>query len=104
MNIQPLGARVLIELEEEKMITGIHLPDGYSQQRIGKVLAVGNGRMNKKTGKRTPIAEIKVGDRVLLPHGLGPGSRLVDYESKKVWSMIADEILGVLENEPTDSH
>jgi co-chaperonin GroES (HSP10) len=91
-----LGNRVLVEFLEEEKQLGIALPDGYSDERKGRVVSVGNGRRDKK-GKRHPIEGINVGDVVLLPNGLGPGARQIDHEGKMYWSIISDELLGVLE-------
>jgi co-chaperonin GroES (HSP10) len=96
MNIQMMGNRVLVELVEEKMQLGMHLPDGYSDERKGKVVALGNGR-KLKNGRRVPIEGINIGDVVLLPNGLGPGARAIDMDGKTYWSIVSDELLGVLE-------
>src|SRR6266699_2658488 len=97
--IQPLGNRIFVkQLEEVELSSGIVLPETYNRDsRIGIVLAVGNGRRNKKTGQRVPITTVKVGDKVLLPHALGPGSRPILIDGKKCFSIILEELLGVME-------
>ena len=94
--IQMLGNRVLVEFLTESSQLGIQLPDGYSDERKGRVVAVGNGRRDKN-GVRHPIEGINVGDIVLLPNGLGAGARPIEMEGKKYWSILSDELLGVLE-------
>ncbi len=64
--IKPLGDRIFLKVSapEEKTEGGILLPDTAQEKpQIGKVIAVGPGKRNKK-GVHQPI-EIKVGDRVL---------------------------------------
>src|SRR5262245_34269347 len=95
--IQMLGNRVLVEFLTEATQLGIQLQEGYSDERKGKVIAVGNGRRAKKTGSRYPIEGINVGDVVLLPNGLGPGARAIEMDGKTYWSILSDELLGVLE-------
>ena len=67
MKIRPLGDRVVIKrLEsEEKTKGGIIIPDTAKEKPIeGKVVAVGNGKV-QKNGKVRALA-VKEGDRVLI--------------------------------------
>ena len=67
MNLKPLGDRLIVEVLEEDMTTtsGIVLPDTAKEKpQKGKVLAVGDGRVNEETGKRTPL-DVSEGDEVL---------------------------------------
>jgi chaperonin GroES len=97
MNIQMMGNRVLVEVLEEEKLCGIQLPEAYaSDQRKGVVVAVGNGR-KLQNGRRIPIEGINVGDIVLLPLGMGPGSRTIDLDGRKYFSVIVEDLLGVLE-------
>lgn len=71
--ITPLGARVLISIEEEptKTKSGIFIAETVSKDRPeqGKVIAVGEGRTTDD-GKVIPM-KIKVGDTILfLKYGL----------------------------------
>jgi chaperonin GroES len=51
--------------EEETTASGIVLPDTAKEKpQKGKVLAVGDGRVNEETGKRTPL-DVSEGDEVL---------------------------------------
>jgi chaperonin GroES len=62
--LKPLSDNVILEpLKEEKKKGGIILPEGAEKERseIGKVLAVGPGKM--ENGKRIAL-EVKKGDMV----------------------------------------
>jgi chaperonin GroES len=51
--------------EEETTVGGIVLPDTAKEKpQKGKVLAVGDGKVNEDTGKRTPL-DVAEGDEVL---------------------------------------
>lgn len=68
LSLQPLGDRVVIEREssESKTAGGIVLPDSAKDKPVrGVVKAIGDGKLNQKTGKRVPL-QVKVGDRVLF--------------------------------------
>jgi chaperonin GroES len=67
MNLKPLGDRLIVRAidEEETTASGIVLPDTAKEKPSkGQVLAVGEGRINEDTGKRTPV-DVAEGDEVL---------------------------------------
>ena len=67
MDLQPLGDRLIVEVleDEETTVSGIVLPDTAKEKPSkGQVLAVGDGKINEDTGKRTPLDVIE-GDEVL---------------------------------------
>jgi chaperonin GroES len=67
MKLKPLGDRLIVRAieEEEKTASGIVLPDTAKEKPIkGKVIAVGEGKINEDTGKRTPL-DVAEGDEVL---------------------------------------
>jgi chaperonin GroES len=67
MNLKPLGDRLIVKAveEEETTASGIVLPDTAKEKpQRGKVLAVGEGKVNEDTGKRTPL-DVSEGDEVL---------------------------------------
>jgi chaperonin GroES len=67
MNLKPLGDRLIVRAieEEETTASGIVLPDTAKEKpQKGKVIAVGDGRVNEDTGKRTPL-DVSEGDEVL---------------------------------------
>ena len=67
MNLKPLGDRLIVRAIEEEATTasGIVLPDTAKEKpQKGKVVAVGDGKVNEDTGKRTPL-DVAEGDEVL---------------------------------------
>ena len=67
MKLKPLGDRVIVRAieEEETTVGGIVLPDTAKEKpQKGKVMAVGDGKVNEDTGKRTPL-DVAEGDEVL---------------------------------------
>ena len=67
MNLKPLGDRLIVKAieEEETTASGIVLPDTAKEKpQRGKVLAVGDGKTNEDTGKKTPL-DVSEGDEVL---------------------------------------
>ena len=67
MNLKPLGDRLIVQAieEDETTASGIVLPDTAKEKpQKGKVLAVGDGKINEDTGKRTPL-DVAEGDEVL---------------------------------------
>ena len=67
MKLKPLGDRLIVKAieEEETTASGIVLPDTAKEKPTkGKVVAVGDGKINEDTGKRTPL-DVSEGDTVL---------------------------------------
>jgi chaperonin GroES len=67
MKLKPLHDRLIVKAveEEETTASGIVLPDTAKEKpQRGKVLAVGDGRVNEETGKKTPL-DVSEGDEVL---------------------------------------
>ena len=67
MALKPLGDRLIVRAieEEETTASGIVLPDTAKEKpQKGKVIAVGDGKINEDTGKRTPL-DVSEGDEVL---------------------------------------
>ena len=67
MKLKPLGDRLIVRAIEEEQTTasGIVLPDTAKEKpQKGEVIAVGDGKVNEDTGKRTPLDVVK-GDEVL---------------------------------------
>ena len=74
MKLKPLGDRLIVRAieEEETTASGIVLPDTAKEKpQKGKVLAVGDGKVNEDTGKRTPL-DVSEGDEVLYSKYGGP--------------------------------
>ena len=94
MKIRPLADRVVIKrLEsEEKTKGGIIIPDSAKEKPIeGKVVAVGNGKLQKNGKLRAPA--VKEGDRVLIGKYSGTEVKLDGIEHV---ILSEDEILAVL--------
>jgi chaperonin GroES len=67
MKLKPLGDRLIVKAveEDETTASGLVLPDTAKEKpQKGKVLAVGDGKINEETGKRTPL-DVAEGDEVL---------------------------------------
>src|SRR5215468_5884438 len=100
MNIRPLHDRIVVKrIEEsaEKTASGLYIPDSAKEKpQEGEVIAVGNGKINEKTGERTPL-DVKAGDRILF--GKYSGSD-IKIDGEEYMIMREDEILGVLEGAP----
>jgi chaperonin GroES len=81
MKIRPLHDRILVKREEEKETKkgGIIIPDSAKEKpQEGKVVAVGNGRVNED-GKKVPL-DVKARDRILFGKYAGSEVKLDDEE------------------------
>ena len=68
MNVKPLGDKLLVQRAKAQQQTesGIYLPESAKDKpKEGKIVAVGNGRLNHETGDRIPFT-VKKGDNVLF--------------------------------------
>jgi chaperonin GroES len=93
--IRPLQDRIIVKRvqEEEKTKGGIIIPDTAKEKPIeGKVLAVGNGKV-QEDGKVRPL-DVKAGDRVLFSKYAGTEIKI---EGEEHVIMREDDILGVIE-------
>jgi chaperonin GroES len=67
MKVRPLGDRLIVRAieDEETTESGIVLPDTAKEKpQKGRVLAVGDGKLDEDTGKRAPL-DVSEGDEVL---------------------------------------
>jgi chaperonin GroES len=81
MKIRPLHDRILIKRQEEKETRkgGIIIPDSAKEKpQEGKVIAVGNGKVNDD-GKKIPL-DVKTGDKILFGKYSGSEVTLDDVE------------------------
>jgi len=95
MKIRPLHDRLIIKglEEEEKTKGGIIIPDTAKEKPIeGKVIAVGQGKMNKD-GKKIPM-DVEKGDRVLFAKY---GGTEVKIDGEEHLMMREDDVLAVIE-------
>ena len=95
MKIRPLHDRILVKRieEQETRRGGIIIPDTAKEKpQEGKVVAVGNGKVNED-GKKIPL-DVKAGDRILF--GKYTGSE-VKIEDEEYLILREEEVLAILE-------
>jgi chaperonin GroES len=95
MKIRPLHDRLLVERLEEREVKkgGIIIPDTAKEKpQEGKVVAVGNGKVNDD-GKKIPL-DVKAGDKILF--GKYSGSE-VKIDDKEFLIMREEDILAILD-------
>lgn len=96
LNIKPLGDRLVVQRLEAETRTpsGIYLPDSAKEKpQQAKVLAVGEGKVNEKTGQRTGLP-VKKGDVVLL--GKWGGTEL-KVNDEQIVVVNIDDVMAVVE-------
>ncbi len=96
MNVRPLGDKILVKRAEPETKTdaGIYLPESAKDKpKEGKILAVGNGRLNKDTGEYIPFS-VKKGDRVIFTSYAGTEIKIGDED---ILILTEDDILGVID-------
>jgi chaperonin GroES len=96
MKVRPLGDKIIIKRAEaqDKTEAGIYLPESAKDKpKEGKVIALGNGLLNKETGEYMPFT-VKKGDRVLFNSYAGTEIKIEDEE---FLIMTEDDILGVID-------
>jgi chaperonin GroES len=95
MKIRPLHDRILVKRleEQETKKGGIIIPDTAKEKpQEGKVIAVGNGKVNDD-GKKIPL-DVKAGDRILF--GKYSGSE-VKVEDEEYLILREEDVLGIIE-------
>jgi chaperonin GroES len=95
MKVRPLHDRILVERLEEKEVKkgGIIIPDTAKEKpQEGKVVAVGNGKVNDD-GRKIPL-DVKAGDKILF--GKYSGSE-VKIDDKEFLIMREEDILAILD-------
>ena len=96
MKVRPLGEKILIKRAEarEKTDSGIYLPESAKDQpKEGKVIALGDGILNKETGTYMPFT-VKKGDRIIFSSYSGTEVKIGDDE---MLILSEDDVLGVIE-------
>ncbi len=100
MNLKPIGDRIIVrrELSDEKTAGGLLLPEAAKKKpQRGTVLAVGPGKLNRKTGDRHAM-QLKVGDKVLFTSWAG--DEFKDRSQAKdgdILIMHEDDVMAVLD-------
>ena len=95
MKIRPLHDRILVKRVEEQEVKkgGIIIPDTAKEKpQEGKVIAVGNGKVNDE-GKKIPL-DVKAGDRILF--GKYSGSE-VKVEEEEYLILREEDVLGIID-------
>jgi chaperonin GroES len=95
MKVRPLRDRIIVKRleEEEKTKGGIIIPDTAKEKPVeGKVIAVGDGRINED-GVKIPI-EVKKGDRILFAKYAGTEIKI---DGEEHLMMKEDDVLAVIE-------
>ena len=95
MKVRPLNDKIIVErLEAEtQTATGIYLPDSAQEKpQQAKVIAVGEGKVNEKSGKRI-APQVKKGDTVLLSQW---GGTEVKIDGQEMLILSEDEVLGII--------
>ena len=96
LKLKPLADRVIVRQSEaeEKTKSGILLPDAAREKPTkGKVVAVGPGKMDEKSGKRMELG-VRVNETVY--YGKYSGTD-VEIDGEKFVILRESDILGVLE-------
>ncbi|MBI1369711.1 MAG: co-chaperone GroES [Planctomycetes bacterium] len=96
MKIKPLGDRILVKRKEAetKTSSGLYLPESAAEKpQQAKVLEVGEGAVNEKTGKRNSL-QVKKGDTVLLNKW---GGTEIKVGSDEMLIVNEDDILAIVE-------
>lgn len=96
MNVRPLGDKILLKRAEpeERTEAGIYLPESAKDQpREGRIIALGEGILNKETGTYMPFS-VKKGDRVIFSSYAGTEVKL---DEEEYLILTEDDILGVIE-------
>lgn len=96
MKVRPLGDKLLVKRAEAETQTaaGIYLPESAKDRpKEGKVVALGNGRLNTETGDYTPFT-VKKGDHVIFT---SYGGTEIKIDGEELLIMTEDDILGVID-------
>ena len=96
MKVRPLGDKILVKRDEAatKTDSGIFLPESAKDKpKQGKVMAVGNGILNKDKGTWVPFT-VKKGDTVIFSSYSGTD---VKIDGEPYLIMTEEEILGIVE-------
>ena len=96
MKVRPLGDKIIVKRQEAESQTesGIYLPESAKDKpKQGKVIALGDGNLNKETGERLPFT-VKKGDEVIFSSYSGTE---VKIEGDDFLIMTEDDILGIID-------
>jgi chaperonin GroES len=97
MKVKPLGDKLIVKRSEvaDRTESGIYLPESAKDKpREGKIVAVGNGNLNRDTGEYLPFT-VKKGDRVIFSSYAGTEIKI---EGSDYLIMTEDDILGTIDS------
>ena len=95
MKVRPLGDKIIVKRAEaaDRTDSGIFLPESAKDKpKEGKIVALGNGILNKETGDYLPFT-VKKGDAVLFSSYAGTEIKI---EGKDYLIMRESDIFGVV--------
>lgn len=95
MKVKPLGDKILVKRLEAQTKTesGIYLPDTAAEKpQQAKVIEIGEGRLNEKTGQRQ-APEVKKGDTVLLNKW---GGSEIKLDGEELLIITEDDVLAIV--------
>ena len=96
MKVKPLGDKILVQraVAESKTESGIYIPESAKDKPSeGKIIALGNGNLNKDTGEYLPFT-VKKGDNVLFSSYAGSEIK-IDNEDFLI--MTEADVLGIID-------
>ena len=96
MKVRPLGDKIIVkrDVAESQTDSGIYLPESAKDKpKQGKVMALGDGNLNKETGERIPFT-VKKGDDVIFSSYSGTEIKI---EGEDVLIMTEEDILGIVD-------
>ena len=94
--VRPLGDKIIIKRAEKQSKTesGIYLPESAKDKpREGKIIATGNGLLNKDTGEYMPFT-VKKGDKVIFS---SYGGTEIKIDGEDLLIMTEDDVLGIID-------
>ncbi len=95
MKVRPLGDKILVKRSTAQEMTdsGIYLPESAKDKpKEGKVMALGNGILNRDTGEYMPFT-VKKGDEVIFSSYSGTEIKI---DGEELLILTEDDILGVV--------
>ncbi|MCP3903778.1 MAG: co-chaperone GroES [Planctomycetes bacterium] len=96
MKVRPLGDKILIKraAAQDKTDSGIYLPESAKDRpREGRIIALGDGQLNKETGEYMPFS-VKKGDHVLFS---SYGGTEIKIDGEELMILSEDDILGIVD-------
>ncbi|MBC23010.1 MAG: co-chaperone GroES [Phycisphaerae bacterium] len=96
MKVRPLGDKIIVKRDEAATQTdsGIFLPESAKDKpKQGKIVAVGNGLLNRESGEYMPFT-VKKGDSVIFSSYSGTEIKIDDQD---YLIMTEDDILGIVD-------